>query len=255
MRLNKITSNSARRNKHNFAVRKRNLERADPHDNLRAKFAEIYLSGKGLEIGALHKPLNIPENKVTILYVDRLSNNDLKKQYPAIDEPFIEVDIVDDGETLKMVKTESQDFIIACHFYEHCANPIQTLENLLRVVKPGGGLLFGIPDKRFTFDIKRKVTPFTHILEDYKKGPQKSKLKHFEEWVTLVDGIVGKKLINSEIKRLIDMDYSIHYHVWDYEAILDHFVRAKKYLKDSFEIEFVARNLSENIVYLKKVEK
>jgi hypothetical protein len=72
-----LTENTLKRKENKFKtqnlqVRERNLERADPHDSLRIKLAEIYLAGDGLEIGALHKPLNIPEDKTSIRYIDRL---------------------------------------------------------------------------------------------------------------------------------------------------------------------------------------
>lgn len=252
MKLKNLPRKSKKNNRHNIAVRARNLERGDEHDALRIKLAEMYLIGNGLEIGALHKPLNVPEGKVNIKYIDRLSTQDLKIQYPDIDEPFIEVDIIDDGEKLTKIKDSSEDFIIACHFYEHCADPIQTLKNLLRVLKPGGGLLLGVPDKRFTFDIERPITSHSHIVIDHENGPQATRLKHFKEWVKLVDGISDKKLADARLKELLDMDYSIHYHVWDYNALVDHLLQTRLYLNEAFEIEIVARNLSENLIYLKK---
>ncbi len=148
---------------HNKFVRTRNKERADKHDALREQIASIYLRGRGIEIGGLHKPLNIPEDSAEVTYLDRMGAEDLQKQYPEITEPMVHVEIIDNGETLKKVKSNSQDFIIACHFYEHCADPITTLQNLLRIVRPRGGLCLVLPDKRYTFDIDRLITPFEHL--------------------------------------------------------------------------------------------
>lgn len=236
----------------NKLVRNRNAERNDKHDLLRREIASIFLKGRGVEIGALHKPLNVPENKVDVIYIDRLSTNELQKQYPNIEEPFIEVDIIDDGETLKKIKNNSQDFIIANHFYEHCADPISTLLNLLRVIKPSGGIFMAIPDKRYTFDKKRKNTTFRHVKEDYEEGPAISKNKHLIEWITEVNNITNRKQIIKKKESLIKNNESIHYHTWDYETLIDYFIKVRKYLNDPFEISLVARNFSENIVYLTK---
>jgi len=242
------------RDNHNKFVRARNLERGDVHDKLRIALAEIYIEGKGIEIGALHKPLNIPEHKAEVKYVDRLSVADLNKQYPEIGEPMVEPHYVDDGEKLKKIKNNSQDFVIACHFYEHCSNPLQTIQSLLRVVKKGGGIFLALPDKRYTFDIKRPITDFKHIVDDYEKGPSATKLQHFNEWVELVEGINDKAKKKERVHELIEMDYSIHYHVWDYDALCEHFGKAQTYFSNKFEICMIARNLSENLVYIKKLK-
>jgi predicted SAM-dependent methyltransferase len=252
-----LTENTLKRKENKFKtqnlqVRERNLERADPHDSLRIKLAEIYLAGDGLEIGALHKPLNIPEDKTSIRYIDRLSAKDLKLQYPEVEEPMVHVNIVDNGETLSRVKKRSQNFVIANHFYEHCADPIQTLKNILRVLKPEGIVYMAIPDKRFTFDKQRPITKFQHIVDDHEKGPHISKESHFKEWAINKEGAKGSKAVNQKVKELIEMDYSIHYHVWDFETLIDYFLRTKRYMGDGFSLELTARNITENIVILKK---
>ncbi len=83
-----------------------------------------YLIGQGIEIGALSAPLaTLPLVKVD--YLDRLIAPQLRQQYPELETyPLVPVDILDDGKSLKTVKNNSQDFIIAHHFLEHCQDPI-----------------------------------------------------------------------------------------------------------------------------------
>jgi len=88
---------------------------------------------------------------------------------------------------LEVVQDATQDFVIANHFIEHCQNPIGALQNMLRVLKPGGKLYLSIPDKRYTFDMDRPITSVDHVTKDYVEGPEWSKRKHFEEWVTSVN--------------------------------------------------------------------
>ena len=62
-------------------------------------------------------------------------------------------------ESLATIPDGSQDFVIADHFIEHCQDPISALTIHFRVLKTGGILYMAVPDKRFTFDKDRPVTP------------------------------------------------------------------------------------------------
>ena len=58
--------------------------------------------------------------------------DDLRREYPELtDWNLTPVDVVDDGEKLLTIAEESQDFIVANHFLEHCENPIRTIETHL----------------------------------------------------------------------------------------------------------------------------
>jgi predicted SAM-dependent methyltransferase len=235
-------------------VRDRNKERNDPHDRMREQIAGIYLTGKGLEIGGLHKPLITPPG-ATVRYLDRMNSKDLRIQYPELGpEPMVEVEIVDNGETMKQVKDNSQDFTVASHFFEHSADTITAFKNLMRVTKKNGYIFLVIPDKRFTFDKERPVTSFEHILEDFKEGPELNKRQHFEEWSEFVDGAKGEKAITERTDHLIKMDYSIHYHVWSPKEMLDYFVRIREILDESFDMKLFAENMTEMIIVLQRVK-
>jgi len=136
----------------------------------RSALANSYLLGEGLEIGPLHQPLALPAH-AKARYVDRMSVADLRREYPElVDWDLIEVDVVDDGETLATIAAESQDFIVANHFLEHTENPIGTILTHLDKLKPGGVLFYAVPDLRFTFDFRRPATPLEHMVADYEQG-------------------------------------------------------------------------------------
>ena len=120
--------------------------------------AHAFVRGHGIEIGALHLPLTVYHGaKVT--YVDRMSVLDLRRCYPELAEKkLVEVDAVDDGESLTTIPDTSQDFVIANHFLEHCEDPIGTMLAFFRVLRPAGVLYAAIPDMRFTFDSHRVAT-------------------------------------------------------------------------------------------------
>lgn len=79
----------------------------------------------------------------------------------------------------------SYDFVLSSHMIEHCANPLLALKEWRRVLKTDGALLLVLPDASKTFDHKRPVTTFTHLVEDLSKG--ESDLTHVEEALALQD--------------------------------------------------------------------
>jgi SAM-dependent methyltransferase len=152
----------------------------------RAELAELFLQGDGLEIGALHLPTALPPGSQA-LYVDRMSIEDLRAHYPELAGlDLTPVDVIDDGERLDRIPPESVDFIVANHFLEHCQDPIATIETHLSKLRPGGTLLYAVPDKRYTFDFRRPRTTLQHLIEDHEKGPERSRAVHYLEWAQLV---------------------------------------------------------------------
>lgn len=220
-----------------------------PFFDVRQNVAGLYLEGEGIEIGALHSPL-VVRPPVRVRYVDRMSVADLRRQYPEPnDSPLVEADIIDDGERLTKVADASQDFVISSHFLEHCQDTIGAVKSMLRVLKPGGIAYVAVPDKRYTFDRLRPVTPFEHLLRDHVEGPEWSRLQHFEEWVTLGEDV---NTTNKSVRQLMEMDYSIHYHVWTQGGLFEMFGRMQSELKLNFEIEATVRNALEMIFILRK---
>jgi SAM-dependent methyltransferase len=218
---------------------------------VRSSIACKYISGNGIEIGALHAPLEVPSD-VTIRYLDRMPANQLKQTYPELSEyELVEVDIVDDGETLASVLDGSLDFVIANHMIEHCQNPILSIENWLRVLKARGILYMAVPDKRYTFDCDRPVTSLEHLIRDYSEGSEWSMNSHFEEWARLVDKLSDHE-VAARAKFLAEINYSIHFHVWTQLEFLELLLYCRNNLSFPIEIELLQKNGMEFIVVLTK---
>lgn len=214
----------------------------------RDTISNFYIKGDGIEIGALNGALPVNET-ARVKYVDRMPVEALKKQYQGLE--LVNVDIVDDGEKLDKVSDSSLDFVIANHFLEHCQNPILAIMNMFRVLKEGGILYLSIPDKRYTFDSERPLTGLDHLKKDYTLGPSCSREQHFEEWVKYItkkDGIDAEQ----HKKWMMEIDYSIHYHVWTQREMFDFLSILREKFNQKFEFELFFKNGLECIFILRK---
>jgi SAM-dependent methyltransferase len=217
----------------------------------RENIAQMYLKGAGIEIGGLNSPLKVPA-RANVKYVDRLPLPMLREQFPELaGRKLVDVQIVDDGETLTSIAGSSLDFVIANHFIEHCENPLGAIKNMLRVLKNQGIIYISIPDKRFTFDVDREITSTEHIIRDYEHGPAHSKKGHFEEWARVVDK-VPEESVEENVRSLLKSNASIHYHVWTQTEILEMLLTLKKAFSLNFEVELIYKNGSEVILVLRK---
>jgi SAM-dependent methyltransferase len=123
------------------------LLRASDREDLttfREDLARRYLRGSGIEIGALQRPIRLPRG-TRVRYVDLMSRDELLATHTSAvyGDPnwVVETDVIDDCERLDSFADGSLDFAIANHILEHTEDPIAALENLVRVLRPGGILL------------------------------------------------------------------------------------------------------------------
>jgi SAM-dependent methyltransferase len=230
-------------------VRRLLYRTVDPTTRNRQRIAGRYLRGEGIEIGALHNPLDVPR-AARVRYVDHLPVDELRQHYPELaDAPLVDVDILDDGERLATIADASQDFVIANHFLEHCEDPLGALGNMIRVLRPGGVLYLAVPDKRFTFDAARPVTSTDHVLRDHREGPEGSRRGHYEEWARLVDKVAEPE---AHATALLDRGYSIHFHAWTQWELLEVVKTAADELKLDFDIELMLKNRHEVVFVLRR---
>jgi SAM-dependent methyltransferase len=221
------------------------------HVGVRRRLAQQYLAGDGVEIGALFLPLSVPAG-VSVRYVDRMGVAELRDQYPELDGfDLVAPHIVDDGEVLAGVPDSSVDFVIANHFIEHCEDPIGTLSNHLRVLRPGGTVYMAVPDCRFTFDRDRPVTSVAHLEKDHLEGPEWSRRAHYEEWERSHRGGSVEE-IAARADDLEVRDYSIHFHVWTPTAFLELLAHCRAELGLPLEVEALERNDHEFIVVMSR---
>lgn len=214
-----------------------------------------YITGHGLEIGALDNPLNVKQGAARILYMDMADRDGLIRQNPETVPAKIRLpDIIASAEDQSPIQSESMDFVIACHVLEHLPNPLKALKEIYRVLKPGGVLYLSVPDKRYTFDSKRPVTPLSHVQRDYEVGATvESCDDHYREWIDFVES--RKK---TPVVRTVDQakHYRIHFHVWTPDSIIEMLEFTANSLEAPFSLaDYYYRNGDTEVVYiLKKTE-
>lgn len=173
-----------------------------------------YIEGNGIEIGALHNPLKVDENKAKVKYIDKYPKKNLLENFPDlaqdaenIVEPDILCDINIDG--LSKLEDNSQDFVIANHLIEHLYNPISLIKDFYRVTKDNGIIYIAIPDKTVTFDIDRTLTSVGHLENDYKNNINYIEKEHLQDVLNKpVDSITQKEMDHYD-------KTSFHVHVWN----------------------------------------
>jgi len=199
-----------------------------------------WLSGQGIELGALHQPLAVPAG-VHVEYVDRLSVAELRQQYPELASlDLVPVSHIGNAEDLARIADASVDFVVACHVLEHLEDPTRALREIHRVLRDGGIFFCALPEPRVTFDREREMTTVDHLLRDH-PGGQMSRQDHFVDWVENVERHqpwweVAPPDPQERVQFLLDMDYSIHFHVWRPDTFLDYLSAVRREVGIVFEM-------------------
>ncbi len=225
-----------------------------PRDGFRHKHrkqAYQLLSGRGLEIGALHFPANLPAT-CKIEYCDANSKQDSEKLFPELDSNLlVDVDYIvnlDEERLFPKVKPP-YDFVIMNHVIEHVANPLSVLEQLFEVLGPGGLLIIAAPDKEFTFDKPRQLTSFSHLLDEYKRGVSFVEDDHYLDFIRHT----APEIFNSGDADMLAAtlksvrDRREHAHVWSSESFLDFLGESIKFLGVNAKIEYVSEARSNHV--------
>lgn len=200
----------------------------------RSTLAERYIRGSGIEIGALHSPLQVPAG-VTVRYVDRVPRVQSIQAFPELDpEHIVEPDYVTDGFSLTAIEDASQDFVIANHVLEHTPNTLGALVAWQRVLRPGGVIFVAVPIVDRTFDRGRSVTAPQHIWEDWQARAANAQvterdLPHYREWVAISLRAISRHngtplpvWDSAEIDRIacekMNAAEEIHFHTFTYTS-------------------------------------
>jgi SAM-dependent methyltransferase len=146
-----------------------------------------HLSGRGVELGPGHHPFPLPVPPPVVRYIDRWTPADNVALFPELSGAvFAEPDLVADlNDGLPGLPDQSEDFVIASHIIEHLADPLFCLDEIHRVLRPGGVTLILLPDRRWTSDACRPPTPLAHVVEDHARAVRQVDDDHLDEFLAL----------------------------------------------------------------------
>jgi SAM-dependent methyltransferase len=185
---------------------------------LESRLLRPYLSGCGIEIGALWRRFPVPSH-ARVWYVDRMSGASLEGHYPELKGRILQPDLVADAMRLP-VAPASLDFVIASHLLEHLPFPLAALRVWYEALAPRGALLLKVPDKRYTFDANRSRTPLARLIAEYHRPETLNFRAHYSDWSEKVGGMSpGTSEFEKDVDNLMHQEYSIHFNVWTDEDV------------------------------------
>jgi predicted SAM-dependent methyltransferase len=140
------------------------------------------------------------------------------------------IDYTTDASNLYFADSNEYDFVCSSHLLEHLMNPIKAIEEWKRVIKPQGIIYCAVPDKRFTFDHKRKRTTMQHILKDFYSDVSPRDETHIQEALFGIDyklAGMNKRQHKKWVEDYVDASkktgapiYQPHVHVYTKEDVI-----------------------------------
>jgi len=124
---------------------------------------------------------------------------------------------------LAPVASQSYDLVLSSHTLEHVANPLRALREWLRVLRPGGALVLVLPRRDATFDHRRPVTTFEHLLDDERAGTGEDDRTHLSEILALHDlerdpAAGTREQFEQRSQQVLELR-TLHHHVFDAELV------------------------------------
>jgi SAM-dependent methyltransferase len=178
-----------------------------------------FAQGRGIEVGPGITPQALPSEMVDVTYIEAQDPREWRSLYLAKgaasslppDEILARYRRASACE-LDGIERDSLDFIFSSHVFEHLSNPLQVLCNWFAALRPGGLVLSVVPDARFCFDCRQRVTTLAEALHDEQVGGHAIEVSKYERWCEFTNP-------NHKVEKLIATGYSIHVSFFTPEAL------------------------------------
>ena len=135
------------------------------------------------------------------------------------------IQFISDATHLNFSSSMAYDFVISSNCLEHVANPLEAIQEWVRVLKKDGLLLIIVPHKDYCFDHNRSVTAFSHLLDDYRNNVKEDDLTHVNEIISLHDLTMDKASGNAAQFRERSLNNfenrALHHHVFNNSLLKD----------------------------------
>jgi SAM-dependent methyltransferase len=146
---------------------------------------------RGLEIGPLASP-RVLKDQGPVLYADHTDAEGLRRKYAA--DPtmrrrlseIVEVDYVLAGDQPlhEAVALDAPfDYVIASHLIEHIPDPVSWLADIASTLRVDGILSLVIPDKRYCFDLNRRTTEISDVVDAHLRQLRRPSFKQVYDFI------------------------------------------------------------------------
>lgn len=194
------------------------------------EFKDYFNNEIGLEIGGPSKIFEVDGLVPVYPLASRIDNCNFSKKtiwqnnilFSSKGKQFIL-----EATNLLEIENESYDFVLSSDCIEHISNPLKAINEWLRILKKEGVLLMVVPHKGFTFDHKRSVTKFSHLLKDYENDIDEKDLTHLPEILELHD--LEKDILAGTFESFKERSKNnyqnrcLHHHVFDEKLVIEMF--------------------------------
>jgi SAM-dependent methyltransferase len=147
---------------------------------------------RGLEIGPLAAP-RVHKNQGSVFYVDHADVEGLRRKYAADPdmrhrlEEILDVDYVVTGNQgiYETVAPDAPfDYVIASHLIEHIPDPVSWFAEVAKALRVGGILSLIVPDKRYCFDVNRRTTDISEIVDAHLRRLRQPSFKQVYDFIS-----------------------------------------------------------------------
>jgi len=193
------------------------LKSTNDRKTIRQHYADKYLAGAGVELGAQNCPL-VSTHATKMEYVDVHTNEYLINYFHLPAHELVPLDHVGDSSDLSKYADGSKDFLIANHVLEHMHDPIAAIKEWSRILRPNGTMLLTVPNYRGNeYDFAGTPTTIEHLIEDHEHhaGPSDARNRlHYEEFVAAAEIARSHPSFHDRVNELIAADDRIHFHAY-----------------------------------------
>lgn len=201
---------------------KKTIELGRDRNSVFGKTAFLLCKGIGIEVGAVNCPFDVDAD---VFYLDQYDGGQVAAAHaadPNVDE-ILPVSFVSQRPPYNFIATESFDFVIASHVIEHLANPLASIEEFYRIIRPGGIIYLVVPHKDFSFDKDRIETSLLHFVIEYIAQTRDISIEHYLEH--LIQGVRieslsldDRSLLMQQAVSLFEKQSDFHVHTFTHTS-------------------------------------